>query len=252
MGVILEVEHLTKAFSSRGKEPFLAVNDISFSLKKGEILGIVGGSGCGKSTTAKLITRLIEPTSGTICYHGKDLMECGKKELRDVYKKIQMVFQNPVGSFDPRQTLGHGMGESLKNQGMKKEEIDKRIADLLVQCGLSAEFAERYPHEVSGGQCQRAALARALAISPEILICDEATSGLDVTVQNQIMELLKVLKEKMDLSCIFISHNLALIQMFCDRVLVMAEGKIVEEGTPDEIINHPQKEYTKRLIDSVL
>ena len=252
MSALLEAEHLTKAFIQRGKEPFKAVNDVSFTLNKGETLGIVGESGSGKSTIVKMITHLTEITDGTLKFHGKDITKVSQSQLREMYGHIQMVFQNPAGSFDSRRTLGDGVGESLRNRGMKKAEIEKRVAELLEQCGLEKEYAKRYPHEVSGGQCQRAAIARALAVGPEILICDEATSALDVTIQKQIMELLQELKEKQGLSFIFICHNLALVQMFCDRVLVLYEGKAVEGGTPDEIINYPKMEYTQNLIDSVL
>ena len=230
MSTLLEAEHLTKIFTQRGKESFKAVDDVSFTLKPGETLGIVGESGSGKSTLAKMITRLTDITEGTLKFEGKDITRLKHNQLKDVYGNIQMVFQNPVGSFDPRRTLGDGIGESLRNRGMKKADIEKRVAELLEQCGLSSEFAKRYPHEVSGGQCQRAAIARALAVEPKVLICDEATSALDVTIQKQIMELLEELKEKHGLSFIFICHNLALVQMFCDRVLVLYEGKVVESG----------------------
>ena len=252
MSILLEAEHLTKVFSQRGKDSFKAVDDVSFVLKEGETLGIVGESGSGKSTLAKMLTRLIDITEGTLKFEGNDITKLNQSQLKDVYGNIQMVFQNPVGSFDPRKTLGDGIGESLRNRGMKKAEIEKRIAELLEQCGLEKEYAKRYPHEVSGGQCQRAAIARALAVNPKVLICDEATSALDVTIQKQIMELLQELKEKQGLSFIFICHNLALVQMFCDRVLVLYEGRAVEEGTPDEIINYPKMDYTRNLVDSVL
>ena len=252
MSILLEAEHLTKVFSQRGKDSFKAVDDVSFVLKEGETLGIVGESGSGKSTLAKMLTRLIDITEGTLKFEGNDITKLNQSQLKDVYGNIQMVFQNPVGSFDPRNTLGDGIGESLRNRGMKKAEIEKRIAELLEQCGLEKEYAKRYPHEVSGGQCQRAAIARALAVNPKVLICDEATSALDVTIQKQIMELLQELKEKQGLSFIFICHNLALVQMFCDRVLVLYEGRAVEEGTPDEIINYPKMDYTRNLVDSVL
>ena len=252
MSILLEAEHLTKVFSQRGKDSFKAVDDVSFVLKEGETLGIVGESGSGKSTLAKMLTRLIDITEGTLKFEGNDITKLNQSQLKDVYGNIQMVFQNPVGSFDPRKTLGDGIGESLRNRGMKKAEIEKRIAELLEQCGLEKEYAKRYPHEVSGGQCQRAAIARALAVNPKLLICDEATSALDVTIQKQIMELLQELKEKQGLSFIFICHNLALVQMFCDRVLVLYEGRAVEEGTPDEIINYPKMDYTRNLVDSVL
>lgn len=250
MSIILEAEHLTKVFTTKGKEVLKAVDDVSFQLKAGEILGIVGESGCGKSTLAKLITRLTDLTSGTLIFDGKDITNLTGRERKDFYGKIQMVFQNPLTSFDPRRTLGDGIGESLRNRGMKKEERNRRITEVLEQAGLSSEFADRYPHEVSGGQCQRAAIARALAVEPAILICDEATSALDVTIQKQIMDLLLELKEKQGLSFIFICHNLALVQMFCDRVLVLYDGKVAESGTTDEIINHPKEEYTKKLIES--
>lgn len=249
---ILKATNLTKTFFSSGRPPFTAVDHVNLELFEGEILGVVGESGSGKSTIAKLITRLIDATEGNVVINGKDVTNLKGRELRDVYKEIQMVFQNPVGSFNPRRTLGQGIGESLQNTGMSKAEIKKKVEELLVQCGLPAEFAGRYPHEVSGGQCQRAAIARALAINPKILICDEATSALDVTVQAQIIELLRDLQKKNHMSYIFICHNLALVQMFCDRVVVLYEGKIVEEGLPDDVIMNPQSDYTKRLVDSVL
>lgn len=251
MSVLLEAEHLTKIFLQKGKEPFQAVSDVSFTLASGETLGIVGESGSGKSTLAKMLTRLSDINSGTLKFEGKNITKLKPKELKPIYGKIQMVFQNPTCSFDPRKTLEDGIGESLRNRGMKKAEIEKRVGELLEQCGLDRAFAKRYPHEVSGGQCQRAAIARALAVQPQILICDEATSALDVTIQKQIMELLVELKEKHGLSFIFICHNLALVQMFCDKVLVLSEGKVVESGTPDDIINHPKDPYTRMLVEAV-
>ena len=252
MNTLLEAEHLTKVFTQRGKESFKAVDDVSFSLKEGETLGIVGESGSGKSTLAKMITRLTDVTEGTLKFQGKDITRVKQSQLKDVYGNIQMVFQNPAGSFDPRRTLGDGIGESLRNRGMKKADIAKRVKEVLKQCGLDEQFAGRYPHEVSGGQCQRAAIARALAVEPKILICDEATSALDVTIQQQIMELLTELKETQGLSFVFICHNLALVQMFCDRVLVLHDGKVIESGIPDDIINEPKEEYTKKLVEAVL
>lgn len=251
MSVLLEAEHLTKVFIRQGKKPFKAVDDVSFILKTGETLGIVGESGSGKSTLAKMITRLTDITDGTLKFEGKDITRLKQRQLKDVYGNIQMVFQNPVGSFDPRRTLGDGIGESLRNGGMKKKDVEEKVKKLLLQCGLEPEFAKRYPHEVSGGQCQRAAIARALAVEPKVLICDEATSALDVTIQKQIMGLLEELKEQSGLSFIFICHNLALVQMFCDKVLVLYEGKLVESGRPDDIINEPKEEYTKKLVDAV-
>ena len=249
--IILKADHLKKVFIS-GKKSMTAVDDVSFELERGECLGIVGESGSGKSTIARMITHLEPVTDGQIFLKGKDITHARGKSLRKTYQDIQMVFQMPMESFDPRRTLGDGIGESLRNMGISRDETRKRVEKLLERCGMDREYADRYPHQVSGGQCQRAAIARALAVSPEILICDEATSALDVTVQKQILELLRELKEKEELSFLFICHDLALVQEFCDKVLVLYQGKVVEYGTPDEIINHPKKDYTRKLGESVL
>ncbi len=248
---ILQVKGLKKVFHQHGKRDVAAVEDISFSLREGEILGIVGESGSGKSTVAKLITRLEDTTDGQIVLDGQDITHLKGAALKEIYGKIQMVFQNPVGSFDPRKTLGYGIGESLKNKGVPKAEIRAKVAELLEQCGLEASYMDRYPHQVSGGQCQRAAIARALAVEPKVIICDEATSALDVTVQKRVIDLLKNLQENKNLSYVFICHNLALVQQFCDRVIVMKDGRVVEEGLPDEVIQNPKEEYTKMLVESV-
>ena len=163
-----------------------------------------------------------------------------------------MVFQTPVDSFDPRQTLGDGIGESLRNQGMSRKDVAKEVSRLLELCGLPAEFAGRYPHQASGGQCQRAAIARAIAHRPGVLICDEATSALDVTIQAEIIDLLSDLRRKAKISYLFICHDIALVQAFCDCVLVMYHGSVVEEGRPDAVIRSPQNDYTRKLIDSLL
>ena len=249
--IILKAEHLKKVFIS-GKKSMTAVDDVSFELQRGECLGIVGESGSGKSTIAKMITHLEPVTGGQIFLDEKNITNAKGKELRDIYQDMQMVFQMPMESFDPRRTLGDGIGESLRNMGISRRETRERVENLLEKCGLEKEFADRYPHQVSGGECQRAAIARALAVEPKVLICDEATSALDVTVQKQIMELLMKLKKEKQLSFLFICHDLALIQMFCDRVIVMHDGHVEEEGTPEEIIENPKTEYTKRLIESVL
>lgn len=249
--IILKADHLKKIFVS-GKKSTTAVDDVSFELARGECLGIVGESGSGKSTIARMLTHLEGVTEGQIFLKGKDITHIRGKALREIYQDMQMVFQMPMESFDPRCTLGDGIGESLRNMGITRAETRKRVENLLERCGLDKEYADRYPHQVSGGQCQRAAIARALAVSPEILICDEATSALDVTVQKQILDLLTELKQKENLSFLLICHDLALVQEFCDRVLVLYHGKTVECETPDEIINHPKMEYTKKLIDSVL
>lgn len=252
MEAILEVSDLTKTFENRKKTEFYAVDHVSFQVMPGQTVGIVGESGSGKSTLAKLLCCLEEPTEGQIWLCGQEIGKRKGKKRREMYRKLQMVFQDPVSSFDPRRTLGDGIGESLRNHGMSREEARKRVELLLEQCGLPEEFAGRYPHEVSGGQCQRVAIARALAIEPQLLICDEATSALDVTVQKQIMELLDRMRKEKKLTILFICHNLALVQSFCDQILVMKQGKIVEEGKPEEVIRHPQHAYTKQLVESVL
>lgn len=254
MKKVLEVNNLTKIFKGKDKQKFTAVSNIDFCLNEGECLGIIGESGSGKSTTVNMITRLIDPTDGTITIDGEDITHIKGRALRSIYKKLQMVFQSPIESFDPRCTLGDGIAESLKNNGFSKKEAAAAVEKVLEKCGLDGSFAGRFPHEVSGGQCQRAAIARALAIEPTILICDEATSALDVTIQKEIIDLLRSLREShgKKLSILFICHDLALVQDFCDRVLVMHDGEIVEQGKLDEIIMHPQNDYTKRLIESVL
>ena len=199
-----------------------------------------------------MITRLIDPTEGKIVLDGQDITRLKGRQLQMAYRKMQMVFQTPTESFDPRRTLGDGIGESLRNFGLCKAEVNRQVAQLLNQCGLPADFVRRYPHQVSGGQCQRAAIARAIAIQPKLLICDEATSALDVTIQMEILALLSDLRRELNLSILFICHDIALVQQFCDWVLVMYKGSIVEEGVPDEVIRNPQNDYTKRLIESIL
>lgn len=254
MEPILKVENLTKVFSRQGREDFTAVKGISFDLLPGECLAIIGESGSGKTTAVNMISRLVDVTSGKITLDGRDITHLRGKGLRGVYRTMQMVFQTPADSFDPRRTLGDGIGESLRNAGVSRKETREKVETLLEKCGLPIEFADRYPHQVSGGQCQRAAIARALAIEPKLLICDEATSALDVTVQKEIIDLLKSLRARQgrNLSILFICHDISLVQQFANRVLVMYHGRIVEEGTPDDVIRNPKNDYTKRLIDSIL
>ena len=251
MHTILDVKDLTKNFY-KNKQLFTAVNHISFQLRQGECLGLVGESGCGKSTTVKMLTHLLKPDSGEILLEGTEIQHLKGKALKKLYTEIQMVFQIPQDSFDPRRTLGDSIVESMRNHNVSRKEAQNRLWQLLQQVELPSELAERYPNQVSGGQCQRAAIARALAVNPKILICDEATSALDVTVQAQIIELLKRLQQEMDLSILLISHDLALVQHLCDRVIVMYQGNIVEQGTPDRVINAPENDYTKMLIEAAM
>lgn len=252
MKPILEAVALTKTFPTGHSGRFTALNQVSFQLLPGQTLGIVGESGSGKSTLARAVARLVDVTSGQIFLEGRDITNARGAALRPVYRQIQMVFQSPAASFDPRRTIGYSIGESLRNVGVSREETRRRVLQLLETCGLSEAMARRYPHEVSGGQCQRAAIARALAISPRILLCDEATSSLDVTVQQQIMQLLRELRASNGLSIILICHNLALVQSFCDQVLVMHGGEVVERGHPDDLIRAPRSAYTRQLVEAAL
>ena len=250
MEPMLEVKNLSVGFKGKKGEKIAAVQKVSFRLYPGQVLGIVGESGSGKSTVAKAVTRLIEPTEGSIFLKGQEITHVKGKELRGIYKKIQMVFQSPGASLDMRSTLGDGSGASLRNRKIPRKERERRVKELMERCGLSCQLASAYPRQVSGGQCQRAAIARALAAEPEILVCDEATSALDTTVQRQIMDLLMKLREERGLSCLFICHNLALVQSFCHRVLVMEAGRIVEEGDANQVIASPVSDYAKRLVEA--
>ena len=250
METILRLDHVKKTFY-KDNVPQVAVDIESLAVKRGSCLGIVGESGCGKSTTAKLMTRLLDADEGTIWFDGADITKARGRACRQIYRKMQMVFQTPQDSFDPRRTIGDGILEGMCNAGMKRKQATERLPELLAMVELPEEIATRYPGQVSGGQCQRAAIARALAVDPKLLICDEATSALDVTVQLQIIRLLQRLGNEQDLSLIVICHDLALVQELCDEVAVMQDGRIVEWGTTEEVINNPKQEYTKQLIEAV-
>lgn len=238
---ILKVEHLYKNFGEKN-----ILNDINFSLNFGECLGIVGESGSGKSTTVKIIAKFLSADSGKIFFCGEDITN--SKNFKEIYRNMQIIFQTPEDSFDPRKTIGWSISEPLKNYGF--ENISVRVKNLLEIVGLPEKFSERYPHELSGGQCQRAAIARAVSISPKLLICDEATSALDVTIQAQVIKLLKKLCTEKNIACLFITHELALLPKISDRVIVMHDGKIIEEGSTEKIIKNPKSEYTKKLISA--
>ena len=253
---VIRVENLTKEFDIRGekgaKKKLLAVDDVSFSLRKGSTLALVGESGSGKSTVANMVLNLLDPTSGKVFYKGTDLSSLGSHELFEMRRKLQVVFQNPYGSLDPMYSIYRCIEEPLvvHKTGNRKER-EARVAELLDMVAMPRSTMRRYPNELSGGQRQRIAVARALALNPEVIVLDEAVSALDVLVQNQILQLLAGLQEELDLSYLFITHDLAVVRQTADEVAVMRQGKLVESGTVDEIFANPTESYTRDLIDSV-
>jgi len=214
---VLEVKHVKKYFGNK-----IVIDDINFTIKAGECLGIVGLSGGGKSTLAKIITRLIPFDGGQIILCGKDILI---EKDREIYKKMQMIFQNPEESFNPRRKLGKSIAEPIKNF-LGGENLKERVENLLIEVGLPKNYTERYPREVSGGECQRAAIARAISINPKLLICDEATSALDVTIQEQIVALIRKICVEKNIACLFITHDLAILKKLADRVLVLEDGRL--------------------------
>lgn len=249
---VLQVRGLSKEFSRNGKAAVRVLSDVTFSIHAGECMGLVGASGSGKTTTARLIMRFADATAGEIVLEGRDITRARGAELRQAYRRMQMVFQDPAVSFDPRRTIGHGICEALRNAGMPKAEALERAARLMARCELDPAYLRRFPREVSGGQCQRAGIARALASEPALLVCDEPTSALDACVQKRVARLIRKLCEEMRLAVLFISHDIALVSEVCDTVGVMHEGRIVEQGPVREILGMPKHEQTRRLIDSVL
>ncbi|AKB30153.1 Oligopeptide transport ATP-binding protein OppF [Methanosarcina siciliae T4/M] len=247
---MLEVRGLKKYFSSGifKKEAIKAVDDVSFEVRKGETLGFVGESGCGKSTVGKCILRFEQPGSGTIFFDGKELTGLPRKEFLKVQPRMQMIFQDPYSSLDPKMKIKSSISEPLRLQGVKKKAAYAEVPLLLKSVGLSPEHANRYPHQLSGGQNQRVSIARALSLKPHFLIADEITASLDVSVQAQILHLIKNLKKELSLSMLFISHDLEVVRHMCDRAAVMYAGKILEIGAVEEVFSRPQHPYTRQLL----
>jgi oligopeptide/dipeptide ABC transporter ATP-binding protein len=251
---VLSVEGLVKHFPVRGvnaKGVVHAVDDVSFTIGRGELLGLVGESGSGKSTVANCVMRLVTPTGGTITLNGTDITHLTRRALRPLRRDMHMVFQDPYSSLDPRMTCGQIVGEPLDVQRLARgKNLDARVRDLFDQVGLRTELRFRYPHELSGGQRQRVGLARALAVSPSLLVADEPVSALDVSVQASILNLLRDLQERLGFSCLFITHDLATVEYLCDRVAVMYLGKIVELAPTAELFADPRHPYTQSLLSA--
>jgi peptide/nickel transport system ATP-binding protein/oligopeptide transport system ATP-binding protein len=256
---LLEVKNLRTWFPVTGGllrrhiDDVKAVDDVSFSIKEGTTVGLVGESGSGKSTIGKTILKLVGATSGEILFEGKENLSLSEKEFRPLRREIQMIFQDPFGSLNPRHTIFQIVGEALEIHfpAMSRSDRRERVSELMKQVGLKVEMMERYPHEFSGGQRQRIGIARALAVKPRFIVCDEPVSALDVSVQAQIVNLLEDLQEELGLTYLFIAHDLAVVEHMSDEVLVMYRGKIVESASAEAIYESPQHEYTKRLLAAV-
>jgi peptide/nickel transport system ATP-binding protein len=255
--IVLSVEHLTVKYRTnplaifQPKKYLTAVDDISFNLPKGAVLGIVGESGSGKSTVAKCICGVIPADEGVITYEGKAINNQVLSSDKSLRRKIQIIFQDPHGSLNPRMSIGQAILEPIKYHKLHPGQSIERVIQLLNDVGLDESYFDRYPHQLSGGQRQRICIARALSVEPEVLLCDESVSALDVSVQSQILNLLDVLKSKYQLSIIFISHDLSVIHYISDEVIVMKDGRIVERGSADQIINSPKELYTQQLVSSI-
>ena len=255
---ILEVRHLRKCFPLKktitGKvtRELVAVDDVSFKLKAGETLGIVGESGCGKTTTGRAILKLHEPTAGQIIFNGEDITHFDSKQMRPIREQMQIIFQDPYSSLPPRSTVGGILSEPVEVHNIvPKEQVKEYVLELMDKCGLRDYYYERYPHEFSGGQRQRICIARALSVQPKLVICDEPVSALDVSIQAQIINLLKKLQREMNLAYIFISHDLSVVKFISDKIGVMYLGSMMEFGTKEDIFKNPLHPYTKALFSAV-
>ena len=258
MNSLLEVKELRKYFDiekdivGRPTKQVKAVDGISFNIYKGETLGLVGESGCGKSTTGKMIVNLLKPTSGEISYYGKDISKLSKKERRDMAKEIQIIFQDPYASLNPRMTVKQIIAEPMRvNNIVAKEDIEKEVLKLLNYVGLASFHKDRYPHEFSGGQRQRVGIARALAVKPKLIVCDEPVSALDVSIQAQVLNLLHELQKEFDLTYLFIAHGLNVVKHVSDRVGVMYLGKLVEITDKKTLYENPMHPYSQALLSAI-
>jgi ABC-type oligopeptide transport system ATPase subunit len=254
---MLNAENISKFYYSSKifgkKEKITAVKNFSLHIHKNQIIGLVGESGSGKSTVARLFIGLEKPDKGNIFYNNKNISHFNKKEFKEFRRKTQYIFQNPFSSLNPRFKIGKSIEEPLiiHKTGTNLERKEK-VVQIMEQCGLKADYYNRYPHQLSGGQCQRAAIARSLVLNPEFIIADEPTSSLDVSIQAQILNLLKELHEKFSLTMLFITHDLSVIRFIATKIVVMKNGKIVENKDADEFFKNPESEYSKKLLDSIL
>lgn len=254
MPELLRVEHLKKYFNTPAGT-LKAVDDINFSVQQGETIGIVGESGCGKSTLGRTILRLHEPTSGHIYFHGEDIARYDDKKMKDTRSRMQMIFQDPYSSLNPRMTVSQAIAAPLLIQGRyskhQKQELEKEVLRIMDLVGLASRLTNSYPHELDGGRRQRIGIARALALEPEVIICDEPVSALDVSIQAQILNLMQDLQEQFHLTYLFITHDLSVVKHLSNQIIVMYLGQIVEMAPPDEIFDNPLSPYTKALLSAI-
>jgi oligopeptide transport system ATP-binding protein len=256
---LLEVTDLVKHFPikrgilvDREVDQVRAVDGVSFEVRRGETLGLVGESGSGKSTVCRAVLQLIEPTSGSVRFEGQEIAGLGRRQMRPLRRQMQMIFQDPYASLNPRKRVGQIVGDPLKRQGVASgSELRRQVQELLERVGLSSEHYNRFPHEFSGGQRQRIGIARALSLKPKLVICDEPVSALDVSIQAQIVNLLDDLQDEFGLAYLFVAHDIGIVRHISDRIAVMNEGKLVEQGTADQVCETPKDEYTKKLLAAV-
>ncbi len=251
--IVLELKDVSHIYNSDENNAVKAVDHVSFTVKRGETFGLVGESGCGKTTTGKMIVKLLETSGGTILFEGQDISRIRKKDRLEFHRKVQMIFQDPYASLDPRMTVKDIIGEGLRTHHLVKngKELEERAAELLEIVGMQKDHASRYPHEFSGGQRQRIGIARALAVNPEFIVCDEPISALDVSIQAQIVNMLKNLQKQFGYTYLFIAHDLAMVKYISDRIGVMCRGKLVEIGDADSVYFNPIHPYTKNLVSAI-